>query len=355
MDLSTKLTVLSILGAIIGLVSLAISQLWRANVEIEGRTRLRMTPAGWVLLAISLVGFAGTIASEVVRKQMETDDERASTLKEARLLDATQPLSALSLRLQFVNADASLRKRMSDGRDRIKENEESSQGGTPSEPFEEVEFKEAFSPLLHYVARLGPLASDDLIDGKQVDKESLVVLIPLDESRNAFLTFAHVGAGVGWSGREHKPTDPPSRLDSPPGVFERPGTNAGSTIYEIRWTLDPAALSRAIQRVDSSVPSTGRLPKTLRIAIFYDIGDLPFDRNTFTKTRAYGLWSDEETTTAGIPFKNQLSEAELTLAINGAPEPAYRYRLRALQRKTLQDEYDDELDAHCTILVFEMQ
>ena len=101
MDLQTKLTILSILGGLVGVLSLVISQLWRSSVEVQGQFRKRMTPAGWVLLAISLVGFAGTIISEGIRAKIRADDFHSSQARSEELVTATQPLTALSLQLKF--------------------------------------------------------------------------------------------------------------------------------------------------------------------------------------------------------------------------------------------------------------
>jgi hypothetical protein len=287
-----------------------------------------------------------------------SDDGSLASQERDRQIAATQPLSALSLQFCFSSSDAKLRRRMNVGKDRIWENAESSQGGSPSVPFEVMDFEEALLPLLRYIAQIGPKTYDDLIEVgcENVDENSLVVLIPLDESNNAILSFAHVSSEVEWDlspPNAQAERDPLVNLDwaqSVPRVKPMRHAKAGISTYEIHWTLDPAALRTAIQRLNPDIPSMGRLPKTLRMAIFYDIACLPFRPYDFTKSSTWGLWLDEDTT---IRFGDRMADAGLTVSVNGASQPTYRYRLKAVQRKTLLTEYEDELPARCTMLVFE--
>src|SRR5262249_2845812 len=131
---------------------------------------------------------------------VSVEGPRSSQDRFDELIAATQPLSALSLQLHFASSNSRLRKRMRDGEDRVMENAMSSQGGTPAVPFEVVDYEEKLLPLLRYVARIGPRVYDDRIEleNEKVDEHSIVVLMPLDESHNAILSFAHISSEVSW-------------------------------------------------------------------------------------------------------------------------------------------------------------
>jgi len=135
------------------------------------------------------------------------------------LIVATQPLSALFLQLRFASSDSRLRKRMRDGEDRVMENAMSSQGGTPAVPFDVVDYKEKLLPLLRYVARIGPEVYDDRIEleNEKVDEHSIVVLMPLDESHNAILSFAHISSEVRWHWSSNSTDSHAARYAGQPG------------------------------------------------------------------------------------------------------------------------------------------
>jgi len=137
-----------------------------------------------------------------------------------------------------------------------------------------------------------------------------------------------------------------------PRVLRAHGSQGAAPIYEISWTLDPAELAAATQRLNANISATGRLPKKLLISIFCDIGTLPFAAYDFTKSCTAGLWS-EDPNAEDITAEGRIADASLTVTINSAPELTYCYRLKAVQRKVALTEHDDELPTRCTMLVFE--
>src|SRR5204863_4512959 len=113
------------------------------------------------------------------------------------------------------------------------------------------------------------------------------------------LSFADVSDSVEWYEEAGRPprseqgglrTSGISTLGA--GLMAR---GDGTSEYAIWWGLDSADLAGAIHRLNRNLPSTAKLPNVLKLAVFYDIGTLPFRRNNFASTYAQSLWSDDRT------------------------------------------------------------
>lgn len=97
----TYLSVLTFLGLAVGLGSGLISQLKRTSVDINGTNEKRLTSAGKLALAISLIGFAGSFASELLKSAIASQQERDSKKEkdeEKKWKDRSNELSAEILR-----------------------------------------------------------------------------------------------------------------------------------------------------------------------------------------------------------------------------------------------------------------
>jgi len=84
MNPQTYLTVLTFVGLVVGSVGGLISQLTKTSVEIDGTMRKRLTSPGRWALAISLLGFGGSFASEMLKSSLQAQ-ERAQAKLEAGL------------------------------------------------------------------------------------------------------------------------------------------------------------------------------------------------------------------------------------------------------------------------------
>lgn len=81
MSPQSYLSVLAIVGFSVGLFGAAISLLRKTSSEVEGSDKKRLTPFGWFALAMSILGFAGSFASELLKihisAQQDIDARRA--------------------------------------------------------------------------------------------------------------------------------------------------------------------------------------------------------------------------------------------------------------------------------------
>jgi hypothetical protein len=357
---STWLVVLKFLG----LALAAGSSIWGTLTVLTVTTpagRKQLTRAGAVAIGLTLFGLSISIVSEDLQRRKAAADQVKQIAAEAartnEIIIAGQPLASLSLRLAFSNKDPVLWDIMKEGEEAIEENAYTSQGGVPATPFEVVEYEAILSPLLTYMGRLGqPLESvaapedpSDSTDSPSPDG-SVLALIALDESENTILSFGNVPGGLSTLPAGF---DPLHDTGSSPYVYrvlaEGKGTDVSS--YHIIWVLDPVALAASVQRQNEKIESTARLPDTMRVVIFYDIGTLPFAHNNFTRSDSSFWTSDNE-----ISFE-LLGDATLTASVNGISTRHYALKHAYAVELDLYDEFDEFQDYNtgCTLLEFELQ
>ena len=84
MDLHDTLSVFTIAGLATSFIAGVVSQMWRSSVEIEGTISKRLTPAGWLLVGIALVGLLSAVASELVRVSLRHNDAREASAEAMR-------------------------------------------------------------------------------------------------------------------------------------------------------------------------------------------------------------------------------------------------------------------------------
>jgi len=279
------------------------------------------------------------------------------------IIVAGQPLTSLSLHWKFASASAALSKAMAKGADRSVRNSNEEQGGVPEVPFDIMEYEAALIPLLSHVARIGDVRkagdvpeSDQPVDG--VLKDSIAVVIPLDESQNAVLSFGEIGKETTWSknregalisaGFVMSRDNERRKGNSTPAVTAEDGDDTSK--YTIDWALDPATLAYAVDKRNAAIATTAKLPSVLKIAIFYDAKVLPFQKNNFGVPEAR-IWDDSEDDRKYVTPERDFENATLMVEVNGLRKLNYgfkrMYKLRPF------DEYDDEVDTSCTILEFE--
>jgi len=106
--------------------------------------------------------------------------------------------------------------------------------------------------------------------------------------RNAVLSFGRIGDNASWSHGSNRSTAP-ERDDSQdhkslPSAKVHLATkrNGELSVYGVDWALDPVSLANSMSRGNVAITPTARLPKILRLAILYDIKDLPFEDGNFS-------------------------------------------------------------------------
>jgi len=301
---------------------------------------------------------AGDLAISMATSLVET---RRLRTQADELLVSTQPLISLTLHWRFRSADTTLREKMMDGEVKISKNAESGQGPSPETPFDVEEYRDTLLPLLSYIARLGHPFPGDLPtydESGPVDRTSIAVLIPLDDSQNAILSFGWIDPQVSWHAGNTSTlsagfigSGPARRGSSVPYASEDLfSSRTKIPTYSVNWSLDPTTLANSIDKMNSAVLTTAKMPGTLRVAIFYDMRTLPFSKGNFGTTYAANLWDKPGAHEDRVDIR-KVQGFELSLTANGMRLPAYR--LKNIVRRTLIDTYDDAFSTRCTILEFE--
>ncbi|MDX6614850.1 MAG: hypothetical protein QOD75_4036 [Blastocatellia bacterium] len=305
--------------------------------------------------------FNHTQAEIITSKQSVLDSNLRHTNE---IVLAGQPLTSLSLHWQFASPNAALWQEMSNGQDAIRENDESVQGSSPRVPYEVMEYQSALLPLVSRVANFGGHLQVKGAAEANYANETIVVLIPLDESQNAILSFGYIANETSWYKDQGEPplsAGFPTRLD--PGARDgnstpRVSTNLaakpdrGMSNYAINWTLDSATLWNAIDRKNTEVRPTAKLPTILKVAIFYDVSVLPFQKNNFGLPYA-DLWGHNTAINREVAIGQDLKNSAITIEVNGFRETRYSYVLKKMYKLRVIDEYDDDIDTNCTVLEFE--
>jgi hypothetical protein len=312
--------------------------------------------------------FAETQANILASKQEVLENNLRRTNE---VIVAVQPLTSLSLKWESTSTNAKLWQAMTKGERAVNENAETSQGGTPEIPFEEVDYTQKLLPLLSYIARLvddgsQKEESDDLVTSegrkKAIDKSSIAVLLPLDEAKNTVLSFGDIRPGVPWSDEKKAPAvaggfwrvQGARKISKTPQVIAKLGPGEGDlSSYRISWVLDPADLPKSIDRKNGSIASTAKLPRKLRFAILYDVKFWPFPKNDFADPHA-SLWTDNDGQLQEVTVgRDKLTSMTISITVNGLSELEYNYHLSKLYRLTVMNDFDDELELKCTVLEFD--
>jgi hypothetical protein len=276
-----------------------------------------------------------------------------------------QPLTSLHFKWEFSSTDPALWNLMRNGEQEIRENAESSQGGVPRIPFEAMDYNAALIPLLSYIAKIGPSAhGTDVYEPSSTN--SFVVLMPLDESRNAVLSFGRVEPEVTWydggepfalsSGSTTSKLQKEARSGKtiPSASTTLGKSKTDESKYCISWDLDPLTLANSVDRINSAILPTAKLPELFKIALFYEIRTLPFREGDFANSLAVSLWTAESYLIDPIDIKKRsFKDMRITIRVNGNQKPRC-YSLKRIYGQRIEDQYSDSIDTQCVILDFEM-
>jgi hypothetical protein len=264
---------------------------------------------------------------------------------------------------------------MKDAQAAIDQNSQDEQGGVPEVPYDAEEYQQRLIPLMSFVAHIGEgtkgvksyddtrhMLQDSSPAGKATRK-SVVVLLPLDDSQNAVLSFGSIGDGSQWHttgdaklSSGFAPLDNAARAsDSTPAV--EAVLSKDRSRYTIDWDLDPVTLAGAIGRTNQAIAATANLPRTLIVAVLYDMDLIPFMKDDFAVNYADNLWSKNENDRIYITPGSAFAGNTLAVQLNGLAERKYIYSLKHLYKLTLSNdaELNTNLGVGCTMLEFERE
>jgi len=382
---------LSLGVALIGLSSSVASELIRVNIRTTTEAQQKAEAAQKKLSEEQEAQWRAVTAELLTNANKEIEanlgktisgfqaEQETSLRNMHEIILAGQPLLSLSFNLSFSSEDAALWKAMRQGQDDVRKNAEDEQGGVPEVPYEAEDYGAMLLPMLSFIAHVGSesaaakqyetnkslatSSNSTPVNWLESSKNSIVVLMPLDDSDNTVLSFGQIGPNSVWWDKEGDDALSSGFLtgrgfktgNSWPTVGLAPAGKSpgGVSRYSVGWTLDPVTLSTAIQKTNKAITPTARLPRVLKLVILYDVVDLPFRKNDFGTTYAVNLWSDNAYARTAVPHGSEFENAKLTVEVNGFLEKKYDYVLKDLYRLSLSQEDDDPFDTGCTVLEFE--
>jgi hypothetical protein len=382
-DLATWLLVLKYMGLCLA----AGSSIWGTVNELTEKApdgRRRLTRAGLIAISFTVLGLIISLVSEDLQRKQGDASHSAQIAAEAKrtneIIISGQQLTSLKIHWQFASKNTRLEQVMADGAKAVKENSENEQGGVPEVPFDVEDYRMLLLPLISFVASPSeafkkdgqPESDNNTMEAqskpstnKESKKEgSTVVLMALDASANAILSFGMLGKDAEWTSEAEGENKTPASAGFVEAQHRRPGNSTprvtigpaapapgdGST-YEIDWDLDPGTLAGVIDRRNPTIAPTAKFPKVFRIAILHDGLLLPFEKNNFG-VPAEELWKNDFRRTK-IDFKPEdVSDMKLSMTVNGFDDMRSDYALKRVHDVDLNtDDYD--VDTKCTILEFE--
>jgi len=259
-----------------GICLAAASSVWGTLHDLTFKThddKKRLTRAGKVAVGMTLLGLAISILSEDLQHQYAAAAQREQIATEARrtnrILLSAQPLTSLTLSLQFESSDAALRKALEQAKIQIHKNAEDEQGGIPPVRYETMEYQAHIIPLLRHLSRMGfsAPAHPEAAKTAKPNQSSVFALLPLDDARNTVLAFGSLKQKT----TETSPVAKDARL---PAGFAPLNDNArkgrtipllgvvfgdhGKVTCTLNWDLDPATLHNAVNCSVEEIHATAK-------------------------------------------------------------------------------------------------
>jgi hypothetical protein len=260
------------------------SSLWSATkvVSRDVHGEKRLTRQGKVLIGLTVAGLATTVISTAIQDIQATraaNDRATAELQRSKaIIHAVQPLATLNFHWAFTIVPPPIAAFVSRSEAESLRQIMDEQGERSGSQNDALDRKVVFYPFL---ATLPESHIDKVMSG-------VVVVLTLDNYRNAVLSFGDIPAELRWSNK-------PSALSVPQVlsggvVFQNdldaisygarptlrgracdndPMLTHGSpaSLLSIDWTLDPVSLSNAIDKQNPAVPLTGSLPDQVTMLI----------------------------------------------------------------------------------------
>lgn len=339
-----------------------ISQIWQTSIAVEGTDRKKLTPAGWLFLGIISIGVLLSVAAEIARENL---DEQAAAARQKQAI-TMQPLVSLSLHWRFPATDARLSRLVAAGVKDIDKNSRNEQGGVPIIPYDVEDYDASLLPFLDFVALSGKKRASQSAS----TDDSIMVLVPMDESKSAILSFGNVDGALPWSrntpdagGRGITGLSAGFRTTfggngvrpgaSYPKVSNDAGDRKQTPYYSIDWNLDPRTLTNSLSTVNRNAAPIANLPKILKIAILYDISTVPFAGADFTDSAAANLWQSSSDPKDQEKLDQTLTDSTVMLTVNGYSDVEFTYVFKDAYRDPLMDDWDDDIGVQRLLLEYE--
>jgi hypothetical protein len=369
---ATVLTILKYLG----LALAAGSSIWGTVSDLttsapDGSKKL--TPAGRVSIALTIVGLIISVISEDVQRRIAANQAAEEARRTNDIVIAGQPLTGLALTWEFHGLDNDLVQVLKKGDDDITKFLYHAQGNRNAAQEGALHRVEQLYPFLTALSR--KLVKDNTSkkdsakeeDAKKEEIPNVLVLLSLDDDQNAVVSFGFLQKDTPWSStdKNKQSTRPPS-VEADNNSFmgnsdlaNWPSLDTKGNNATITWHLDPTTFSKSISRQNQFAIPTAKLPSVLHIALLFDIKDLPFDEGNFAAPLDLQFWfplegrHSRDGVTPPIVLSRGFSSS-VRLVPNSSAVVVYDYDLSKVHETRFLDSYG-EIGTESRCVIFEYQ
>jgi hypothetical protein len=366
----------------------ALSTVWGTTRELSVKTDTgkTLTRPGYVAVGITVLGLLISVISNVLSDQEARKRREGEIAAEVRrtqqIILASQPLTSLDLEWSFSELRPSVRTQLTNAEARELEWHQDMQRDVGREEGQEINRSYVMWPTLLALARdaAGSRRDESRVSpAEAAPSADVLVLIGLDDDRNTMLSFGKLDPSVQWNNKAGSLFKGVANAlsgaisfcqDYYTDCLEADSYRAASRKINswpimssnqlgsarIRWSLDPDTLTNSIDRQAAAAVATARLPTTLRIAILFDIRNLPFDSGNLAKPLSRSMWT-RSTKQASDQHSELLFASTLRLVANNIVESTYEYGLENISETEItDDDYGEEVfNARCLLLTYELQ
>ncbi|MGV3662024.1 MAG: hypothetical protein ACO1TE_17700 [Prosthecobacter sp.] len=372
-----------------GMVLATCSTLWSATQELssgQGREK-KLTRAGYIALFFTIAGLLLSVISTFLADREAAQAQQTELLAEIRrtrsIILASQPLKSMRFQWTISNWGASLRQQMEHALAEEIAVHEDSQRNIGSEEGTEINRDNVLLPMLRALAFTlcdpgtegAPLAGNTRdVDNNDDDEDSrrssnMLLLFSLDEDRNTILSLGSLTEPVTWNHDAQPLKEEPlsvlsgavmgSQKTTRP-IDQWPVANRAPDGIKITWNVNPRTLVAATDRQNNGVTPTARLPETFKMALLFDIHDLPFHGTNLALTTAKSFWEMDENNSPGSRSKGKPQPkpslaSKLIVEVNGIEDAPYVYELKQIGETRIEDDDYGEESFQCRCLLMTFQ
>jgi hypothetical protein len=294
-NLQLWLTILKYLGLLLAAASSVWGTVKELTVQRDGNKRL--TRAGFLAIGLTLVGLILSIVSEDLQRRKAMKDSVDQVTAEAKrtnaIIIAGQPLSSLRFTWILRGLDPVLLAQLKAGEKSATDFIADQQGERDSQQNSAVVRDRALYPFLIGFAR------EFTNDRSQMRSSNVIAIMALDDNQNTVLPFGQMSDSSPWGKEDKKSRDPAPRSVEigdhddlgNEDLQAWPEIHYDDTTATVSWTLDPLTFASVINRQNRFIVPTANLPRILRVAILFDVKELPFNSRSFALPTDPDFWS----------------------------------------------------------------
>ena len=341
--------------------------------------RKKLTRAGVVAISLTVVGLIIGIASDDLqrradlaaedrKRQIQFSDQQAGAVREAartnEIITSGQPLTSLDINWRIGGAEEIGKA--------VEAKVELWNGMYPGDSMRNAlsRHNELYPFLRLLCRRIFEAQPDKLPENAYAPSDNILVLISLDDDQNSLLPFgALTFIANKIKGKDNRTGQPPLGVEPDRDPFSETDSDLEPSAHlpyfefedgsaNISWHLDPVTLAESLARQSKLVVPTAKLPRTLRIAILFDIHQLPFTFANFAPKSGHDFWSDTDGDSEEPDLKalaGRQFDSRIVLTANGSNLAKHLYELQKVYKGDIKDGLGMGVEGvRCLVFAFQL-